>query len=484
MLNPNQTLAIVCGAKEWPNIDNFEMATAFENSANLIREYLTKESGLKLASNHILWLFNKPQANAQYDLINEFLKERFAALGAPRGHAVLILFFYIGHGAFFGPTRDYCLLVQDTRGPLEADTSLRVSSLARLFRSQAPESSRVLVLDCCFAGEAARLFQGQLDQAVSVKAHQIVGETPTDRGVALLCASSARNPATMESATSHTFFSRQMVQVLTEGDSSTYGPLTLRQLCELVRRGLRNEAGNGASNPELHVPDQTSGDLGATPLFPNAAWPKLRSTTLAEQRPTGRKLLIVEDMIGDTVVTVLEAAGYACTLIKSLGAWRELRDQGLGEYGGALVDLHLTPSLNDALGMIIISYLRDATQIPAALMANLYSSHSRTQKVLAEYRLVDLIVKDDQDRWFQDLRATARLLVGTDEESRRHRLSTWIEATVYKVTREAMDPEGDDLAHHQLRACLRAANQARDAIRSGSLDEAQRQVDNLCLMYP
>jgi Caspase domain len=273
VLDPERTLAIVCGAKEWPNLDNLEAAEAFAKSANLIRRYLVQKKGLGISAERILWLFGKPSAAMQYELITTFLERQFEALDAPRGKGVLILFFYVGHGAFFGTSRTYCLLVKDTRKPLEADTSLRVASLARLFRSQAAESRRILFLDCCFAAEAARLFQGELDQAVSAKAREVVEQAPTDRGVALLCASSARNPASLESPTSYTFFGRQLIEVLTKGDSGISGPLTLRQLCELVRRGLRSAAGDDAPNPEVHVPDQAGGDLAAFPLFPNPAQP-------------------------------------------------------------------------------------------------------------------------------------------------------------------------------------------------------------------
>ena len=147
MLKPERTLAIVCGAKEWPNLDSFETAPAFANSAKLIRGYLRSKKSLGLSADRMLWLFEKPGAVTQYQSIADFLQRQFEALKSLRGKDVLILFFYVGHGAFFGPSRDYCLLVRDTRGPLEADTSLRVASLARLFRAKAPESSRILFLD-------------------------------------------------------------------------------------------------------------------------------------------------------------------------------------------------------------------------------------------------------------------------------------------------------------------------------------------------
>jgi hypothetical protein len=272
VLDPERTLAIVCGAKKWPKLANFESAEAFANSATLIRHYLTGKKGLGLSRERILWLFGKPDAVAQFQRITDFLHLQFEALGSPRGRGVLILFFYVGHGAFFGTDRTYCLLVQDTYAPLEEITSLRVPLLARLFRLEAAESSRIFFLDCCFAGEAVKLFQGELDQVVSAKTHEVVEQAPTDRGVALLCASSARNPASMESPTSYTFFGHELMQVLTKGDSNISGALTLRQLCDLVRCGLRSTGGDDAPNPEVHVPDQVGGDLAAIPLFPNPAW--------------------------------------------------------------------------------------------------------------------------------------------------------------------------------------------------------------------
>ena len=109
MLDPERTLAIVCGAKEWPRLTSFESAEAFANSATLIRDYLTGKKDLGLSTDRILWLFGQPNATEQYERITDFLQRQFEALDAPRGKRVLILFFYIGHGAFFGASLDYCL---------------------------------------------------------------------------------------------------------------------------------------------------------------------------------------------------------------------------------------------------------------------------------------------------------------------------------------------------------------------------------------
>lgn len=183
-----------------------------------------------------------------------------------------------------------------------------MASLARLFRKQAAKSQRILFLDCCFAGEAASLFQAELDQVVSAKANEVVEEDPADRGIALLCASSARNPAKVESLTSYTYFGHELIQVLTKGDPNISGPLTLHQLCQLVRRGLRSAAGDDAPNPEVHVPDQERGDLAAVPLFPNPARRLPDSVATREPRD---------------VAIVLEpspSGGFTCT-VKASTTW-------------------------------------------------------------------------------------------------------------------------------------------------------------------
>lgn len=202
------------------------------------------------------------------------------------------------------------------------------------------------------------------------------------------------------------------------------------------------------------------------------------------QRPPGKKLLIVEDEIGETIVDVLEEEGYECTLITSYAAWKKLRDKGLVGFDGALVDLHLH-SRDDAMGMHIIKYLRDSTEIPTAMVTTnpQHTRHHDKHQMLAEYRLVDLVDKDDRERYLQDLPATARLLVGTDDESCRHRLATWVEAAVCRVTRETAESGSDQVAQDRLRECREAAQRAQDTIRFGSLNEAQRQVDTLCRQF-
>jgi hypothetical protein len=270
MLTPERTLAIICGASEWPNFQHIEKSKAFERTASEIRKYLSDASGLAIPKKNLLWLFDVDSSVKQYDLIGGLIEQRLADFGEPDGKNVAIIFVYVGHGSFFGTPREYCLMVRDTRRVIESDTSLRVSTLAAILKDRAPYSSRILILDSCFAGAGAKLFQGPVDQAVGASVHTVLDSQGADRGVALLCASSSSDKALLEADASGTAFGKELLRVLRAGDGNVDGPLTLRQLCDSVRRGLQAKNTDYA-DPEVHVPIQHGGDLASIGLFPNPA---------------------------------------------------------------------------------------------------------------------------------------------------------------------------------------------------------------------
>ncbi|WP_405922362.1 hypothetical protein [Streptomyces sp. NBC_00122] len=282
-LVPRRTLAVVAGASAWPSMDGFPAAAAFARSSRHIVKYLTGSDHLALPTENLLDLFDLPNSREQYASIDAFFSRRQKDLGAEHGKGLLVLFFYLGHGAFFGPARDYCLLVHDTQGPLEDETSLRVASLGRLMKARMPLSARILVLDCCFAAEAARTLQGPLDEVVTRKTEELLTYFPADRGVALLCAASAHAPARLENLDTRTLFNRALVDTLKAGDPEAPGPLTLRRVCTLT--GQRLAAVPDAPRPEVHVPDQASGDLASVPLFPNPAAPTAAAPAEPAERP-------------------------------------------------------------------------------------------------------------------------------------------------------------------------------------------------------
>lgn len=202
-------------------------------------------------------------------------------------------------------------------------------------------------------------------------------------------------------------------------------------------------------------------------------------------RTPGKHLLIVEDKVGPTIVAELEEAGYKCTLRTSWEDWDKLKKNGLPEFHGALIDLHLR-STDDRMGLWVVKFLRDHTSIPTAVVTNdpEETSYYRKGTWLARYRLVDLVEKNNRDRYLRALPDTARLLTSNDRESRKQRLRTWLNTAVYMASWEAKAPGAGQLARDRLERCHKAAQRAGYAIDYGTIDEAQREVDALCKEYP
>ncbi|MGW4364519.1 hypothetical protein ACWEKT_02645 [Nocardia takedensis] len=268
MIDPSRTVAIICGASEWPRLD-YQDAVAFANTAAQLHGYFAGD-GLRLGKENVLWLFDSNlTAVAQIDHINAFILSHLARTGSDGGRGELIIFSYVGHGAFLGADAAYSLLLRDTHEPSLSQTSIRVSDLAATLRSAAPKSSRIIILDSCFAGSAFKDFQGGLQQMTSVKIDEALEQGNSARGVALLCASSAKNPARLDSLHTTTLFGKALMTSLQFGDSLDPGPLSLRRICELTQEHLDKLP--DAPRPEVHSPDQYGGDLASDRLFPNPA---------------------------------------------------------------------------------------------------------------------------------------------------------------------------------------------------------------------
>ncbi|WP_040713027.1 hypothetical protein [Nocardia takedensis] len=272
-------VAVICGAREWPGMgERFAPAAAFANTAAELRAYLHSPEGLGLAAADVLWLFDSPTTAVEHlHQIHTFLTARTTRPGAVHGRGLVVVFVYVGHGAFLGGERAYSLLLRDTREPLQAETSLRVSSVASMLRTTVPESARIVILDACFAGGAFKDFQSDITQLSAVKITEALQHSNSSRGVALLCAASARNPARLAGTDTTTLFGRALLDALHTGDPDTAGPMSLRRIGELTTRRLSEV--DHAPIPEVHAPDQHNGDLAAKPLFPNAATPTVSAAS-------------------------------------------------------------------------------------------------------------------------------------------------------------------------------------------------------------
>jgi hypothetical protein len=271
VLEPARTVAIIAGASDWPLVETINGSQAFAESASALRAYLTSPL-VGLPTENLLWLFDETDHPRQYVRISEFLDERLPNIAGPKGAGAFVLFAYIGHGSVDG---DFHLLLRDARTPIVAETSLRASALAEIVRTGARSSKCLLLLDCCFAGSAVAAFQAPLNEAVKHATEEIVIRDPEpsadDRGLAVLCASSARSVAKLDLTAGRTMFTSEFVEVLWEGDPGTPGGLSPRRVCDLVARRLRARHGPDAPRPEVHSPYQFGGDLASELVFPNPA---------------------------------------------------------------------------------------------------------------------------------------------------------------------------------------------------------------------
>ncbi len=178
---------------------------------------------------------------------------------------------------------------------------------------------------------------------------------------------------------------------------------------------------------------------------------------------------------------------YRITPVTRIEDWRTLRKEpgSLDRIDGALVDLHLTTDLNDKRGVEIIKYLRDYTKIPAALFTanGMERSGYLHQHRMAEYRLVDIVDKKNDD-WWEALENAARLLVGTGVRERRHRMETWLEAAHRKIRRETEDAPPGSVSARRRQDCDKHYSQVIGLVRVGDIDEADRAVQQFYKRWP
>lgn len=270
-LEPDHTLAILVGASSWPRLPGFESAVAFSHTAEKTREYILSPQGLGLTSSHLLDLFDSDvSSNSQYHQITTFLYQRLERLNSKAGKKLTVFFWYIGHGALFGPDQDYCLLIRGTDPDYKRESSLQVSGIAELFRKLVPGSARIVVLDCCHAGQAAKIFQGE-GGVETVLADKTERAFEGGSSVAILAASSAKSPAQLAAANTWTLFGRAVLDALTQGNPNYEPKMTLRDVRELALNALVSGAVQDFPKPEVHSPNQKEFDLAGVPLFPNPA---------------------------------------------------------------------------------------------------------------------------------------------------------------------------------------------------------------------
>ena len=204
----------------------------------------------------------------------------------------------------------------------------------------------------------------------------------------------------------------------------------------------------------------------------------------AARRATRPRILVIDDLHAQTVAQqAIAGSDYKCDLIESFSEWEDFKERvDVGaEYCAALVDLHLNgdPAVDDKLGLGIISWLRDHTDIPVAAVSSAPGTGSGEgrDRLRAEYRLVEIVDKGQRNQYLNEIPKVVRLLVSNADICRRKRLETWLMHAERRWRRHAFDQRfpAEEMARAQ-----KEYEAADVAVRHKSVDEATALVEAFC----
>jgi hypothetical protein len=288
MTDQSFTAAVLLGASSFPlHAETYAPNEAFLRSKQDFRAYLQdKDQGLALPDEAICDLFDLQHLPSQQLVaIGRFLEKMTKTVD--RGTACNLIVYYVGHGYFAGLRQEYHVALACLEMGYDATTGLKVNELAEVLKERARTFRRFVILDCCFAAEALKEFQGAAEDAIYAKASGAFAEdTPRRplavprRGTALYCAAGKDHVARSPKDLPRTMFSDALLDVLRRGDPQCAPYLTLAEVKDLAWERLQDYP--NPVRPVLHSPDQTDGDIAAiVGLFPNRG---LRPSVGLEQK--------------------------------------------------------------------------------------------------------------------------------------------------------------------------------------------------------
>ncbi len=269
------TLVIMLGASVWPNSPSLPPSKAFIHAAQGFKNYMCDPHGFGLPSENLLDLFDaETNASDQLETLGFFLEQKMQTLEAANQAVRDVLVYFVGHGAFAGPSADFYLMHRRTKESSLRASGIAIDALAEVLREHVRQTRRYLFLDCCFAAAAFRAFQGGPDQ-VAIKKTQDAFSVRSrasgfpEQGMVLLCSSDHQTPSQLLPDQSCTMFSHALLTVLRNGDLSRSHPMSLRDIKELVEEQLVASPEKNAPRPSLLSPDQSKGDVADIRFFPN-----------------------------------------------------------------------------------------------------------------------------------------------------------------------------------------------------------------------
>jgi hypothetical protein len=264
MLRPRTTLVIIIGVSECPRAPNLKPLPQCANSAADFDAYIGAALAVP-AANRLNMFDSDLSASDQIERIEDWLTQ---TVSRKEDRPEDLLIYYTGHGGFARNDQSYFLAIRKTRDKMEAATSIRYVDLASSFKQIAGALRKYLILDCCFA--AAAVLRSQTDVAQLV-VRKVEDELPSS-GTAVLCSSAAKFVSIAPPGEKYTMFSGALLQCLKDGVAGGPKSLTLEDVGNAARSLIEEKFPSDGVRPELHVPDQTKGNLARTPIFPNPGW--------------------------------------------------------------------------------------------------------------------------------------------------------------------------------------------------------------------
>lgn len=265
--DPATTLAVTLGASEFPRAKNIlKSTTAFQRAHEDMFLYLTSSRGYGLPLENALVFFDSPyDPNTLDDILGIRLRQRIEQLQAQGRPPLDLIVYYVGHGSF-DEQRRYYLALKTTRSENQSISSLRMETLMRTLDNIGLDLRKYVIIDACFAGEAALHTQSAITDAVTqqIKHLPLRGET----GTTFLCSSSRELFSEFLSDESNTLFTKAFCESLWDGDEKLPSMLSLEDLQALTEQRLMTGGGRFI-RPEIHSPVQPQGDIAKFVLFPN-----------------------------------------------------------------------------------------------------------------------------------------------------------------------------------------------------------------------
>jgi tetratricopeptide (TPR) repeat protein len=294
-MSPETTLVVILGAQEWPQCPNVQKMPQAGTAARNLENYLFSSSGLGLPRDNVLNLFDSLSAPAaMIKDVSEFVRRRTAViLNELKRPAADLLIYFVGHGEKLLPEGTYSLSVQFTEAELQEFTSLSMNDLARLIRGFARTLRCYFVLDACHSGAALEAFT---DQPPTREEEQAATNCFPDRGLALLCSSSAGDTSKAPEGNAYPMFTDAMLTALSQGHPERSKRLSLRDVKDLCVEWLNKRYEKAKVWPVVHSPYQfQGGELTDFPLFPNPAAQKVQAPDVVGWEVEHKKQETFED---------------------------------------------------------------------------------------------------------------------------------------------------------------------------------------------